>query len=339
MHIAIDTTPLSSGHSGRGVGIYTKFLIEALQKYENSHSYSFFTRGQKVNAKADVIHYPYFDPFFLTLPLIKVKPTVVTVHDLIPLVFPAHFPSGIRGLVKWQLQKMSLRNVHRIIADSHSSKNDIARIIGYNTSAIDTIYLAPTIDIKKCEEIKSPEQFVLFVGDVNWNKNIRGLLQAFLIASKAYPKLMLVLVGKAFKDSSLPETNEVDALIAEYNLENRIIKTGWISDGQLATLYSKAMCLVQPSHYEGFGLPVLDAMACGCPVVVSDVSSLIEIAGPSVRVHAGKPEEIAGGIQTIVSLSEEKRKKLISDGRIWVKEFTWKRTANRTVASYGSAVI
>ena len=69
MRIAIDTTPLESGHKDRGVGMYTKLLIEALQKYEGNHSYHFFTRGQKVPKNVDIVHYPYFDPFFITLPV------------------------------------------------------------------------------------------------------------------------------------------------------------------------------------------------------------------------------------------------------------------------------
>src|SRR5258706_5833567 len=102
MNIAIDITPLETGHSGRGVGIYTKNLIESLQKYEKKHTYILFTPKQGVPKNTDIVHYPYFDPFFLTLPLIKTKPSVVTVHDLIPLVFPEKFPPGIRGYMKWQ---------------------------------------------------------------------------------------------------------------------------------------------------------------------------------------------------------------------------------------------
>ena len=124
MKIAIDITPLESAHRARGVGVYTKNLIDALETYGKQHTYLYFTGHQLVPPDADVVHYPYFDPFFLTLPLVKPKPTVVTVHDLIPLVFPYKFPAGIRGNIKWQVQKLSLHGAKRIIADSNSSKND-----------------------------------------------------------------------------------------------------------------------------------------------------------------------------------------------------------------------
>jgi glycosyltransferase involved in cell wall biosynthesis len=130
MKIAIDITPLESAHRARGVGVYTKNLIDALETYGKQHTYLYFTGHQLVPPDADVVHYPYFDPFFLTLPLVKIKPALVTVHDLIPLVFPYKFPAGIRGRFAWHVQRLSLRGAKRIIADSNSSKNDIVRIAG-----------------------------------------------------------------------------------------------------------------------------------------------------------------------------------------------------------------
>ena len=96
MNIAINTLPLSTEHRMRGTGVYTKNLIDALQKYEKKLSYTFFTRVTDIPKNTDLVHYPFFDPFFLTLPFPKPFPTVVTVHDLIPLVFPDKFPAGIQ---------------------------------------------------------------------------------------------------------------------------------------------------------------------------------------------------------------------------------------------------
>jgi len=180
MHIAINDSPLSSGHSARGVGVYTKLLIESLRKYVPEHSYTLFTRPENIPKDADVVHYPFFDPFFLTLPLRKFRPTVVTVHDLIPLVFPSHFPKGIRGSIKWQIQKMALRGVSHIITDSDTSKNDVAAIVGFPKERIHTVYLAASSAFSKPIPSKTklhlPKMYVLFVGDVNWNKNVYGLL-------------------------------------------------------------------------------------------------------------------------------------------------------------------
>ena len=105
MKIAIDISPLSTGHKVRGVGFYLRHLKDALEKYYPQHTYVLFKDSRDIPEDVDLIHYPYFDPFAVTQPLMKKKPTVVTVHDLTPLRFPEHFPSGIKGRLKWQLNK------------------------------------------------------------------------------------------------------------------------------------------------------------------------------------------------------------------------------------------
>jgi len=327
MHIAIDITPLSTAHSRRGTGSYTRSLVDTLQKYETKHTYSLFTRRQKVPDSADLVHYPYFDPFFLTLPLYKPKPVIVTVHDLIPLVFPDKFPSGVRGALKWQLQKLSLKGARRIIADSMSSKNDISKIAGIDKNIIDVVYLAPNISYKEKHAVSKP--YILYVGDVNWNKNVPGLLRAI-----AKVKTPLILVGGAFLDDFLAETREINRLIRTLEIEKFIIRAGYVSDEKLARLYSGAIALIQPSFYEGFGLPVLEAMACGCPVVSTKNSSLAEIAGPAVSITP-EAENIAAGIKKILTIDRDSQIKKQFD---WVSQFTWKRVARETVMSYEKAV-
>ena len=122
MKIAIDISPLQSGHKVRGVGFYLTYLKKALLTYYPDNDYTFFHQGEEIDKSVDLVHYPYFDPFFMTLPLIKKRKTVVTVHDLTPLVFPEHFPAGMKGNLRWQLQKYNLRHVDGIIADSEASK-------------------------------------------------------------------------------------------------------------------------------------------------------------------------------------------------------------------------
>ncbi len=328
MNIAIDITPLKTEHGRRGVGVYTRNLICALKQYEKKHSYSFFTRGQRIPKDADIVHYSYFDPFFLTLPLVKPKPTIVTVHDLIPLVFPDKFPSGLRGTLKWQMQKRSLLGARRIITDSQNSKKDIGRITGFDKTRVDVVYLAPDPIFKPLGNKKSTPTYILYVGDVNWNKNVPGLLHAFA----KIPNYELKLVGGAFTDAALSETKEINRLIHELDLEKRVTKVGHVTNEELVGLYNGAAVLVQPSFYEGFGLPVLEAMACGCPVVSTDNSSLSEIAGPAVAVTTD-PESIAEGIQTAI----KERQMLVRKGSEWVQKFTWKKVAAETVKTYEKA--
>ncbi len=344
MNIAIDITPLSSGHAVRGVGVYTKNLIDALRRYESKHSYSFFTRGEKIPDTAEIVHYPYFDPFFLTLPWEKSIPTVVTVHDLIPLVFPEQFPAGIRGRVKWNMQKIALKRADGIITVSKSSKKDVERIVHIPESKIHVVYSAatPGYDVKQNKQMQQaigekyrlPEQFLLFVGDVNWNKNVLGLLSAFLRVLQKKKNSHLVLIGGAFKKSELPETQKIEQNIHDLHLEDHVTMTGFVSQEDLAVLYNMACCLVEPSLYEGFGLPVLEAMACGCPVVLGDNSSLSEIAGPSLKMDTSSVENMADTILTMLSLSPQARKKMCMDSIAWAKTFSWEKTAHETVAVY-----
>lgn len=345
MNIGIDITPLQTGHRDRGVGMYTKLLIEALQTYEKSHSYQFITRGQKVPNDIELIHYPYFDPFFVTLPLFYDKPAVVTVHDLTPLAFPEHFPAGIRGVLKWQYQRMKLREAKRIIVDSETSKRDVVRIAGISENTIDVVYLAPAQafrSMKKTSLLHSikakyslPDTFILYVGDVNWNKNVLGMIKAF---QQLKTKAKLVLTGKAFFEDS-KEASEITSYIKNENLDDNITRIGRVSMEDLVAIYNLASIYIQPSFYEGFGLPVLEAMACGTLVVSSRAASLAEIAGPAIAVDPMDPERIARGLREGLTMSPPERSALVRDQTRWVQQFSWERVARQTILSYEKAAV
>ncbi|MEK7141342.1 MAG: glycosyltransferase family 1 protein [Patescibacteria group bacterium] len=358
MRIAIDTTPLESGHKDRGVGMYTKLLIEALQKYEGNHSYHFFTRGQKVPKNVDIVHYPYFDPFFITLPVFPSTPRVVTVHDLIPLVFPEHFPAGIRGRLKWQVQRWSLGRTTRIITDSESSKRDIIRLAGISPQSIDVVPLAAApafrqiSDKEVLKKVKKnydlPEKFVLYVGDINWNKNILGMITAFERVRRS-PRfrsgesgqagsVKLVLVGSAFLDASLREVQEINASIRAKKMEQDVVRIGSLVLEDLVAIYNLASVYIQPSFYEGFGLPVLEAMSCGTVVVTTGGGSLVEIAGPAAVVEPYNPDDIARGLIDALTMSVRDRKDSIGKQSVWGQQFSWQRAACETIASYKHAL-
>lgn len=342
MNIGIDITPLQTGHKDRGVGMYTKLLIEALQKYEKDHSYHFFTRGQKLPKDVELIHYPYFDPFFVTLPPFYQRPAVVTVHDLIPLVFRQHFPAGIRGSLAWQYQRTRLAQARRVIADSESSRRDIERIVGIPQSRVDVVHLAPSpqysviTDRSLLSRIKKkyglPDTFILYVGDVNWNKNILGMLEAF-------QNIKLVLVGKAFLDTSLHEVQQINSFIDAKNLTRDIVRIGAVPLEDLVAIFNLASVYIQPSFYEGFGLPVLEAMACGVPVVTSHAASLAEIAGPAITVNPKDPKDMARGLQEALTLTPEKRSALVTAQTEWVQQYSWERVAHETIISYEKAIV
>lgn len=350
MHIAIDISPTISDHKYRGTGVYTELLRRSLKKYKPEHVYTFFIRGEKIPKNADVVHYPYFDPFFLTLPIQKTVPTVVTVHDLIPLEYPDKFSRGIRGEIKWIIQRYSLSGAKRIITDSKSSKRAITMLANIPAEKIDIVYLAPREEFTQVKDNEKkaivtrkytlPDRFVLYIGDVNWNKNIPGLLRAFAIVCgyKQFSDARLVLAGISFLNNDLLEVRQIHEQIKKLTLESYVIQPGFVSQEDLPVMYSLARALVLPSFAEGFGLPVLEAMACEVPTIISNRSSLAEIAGPSLKINPDSPEDLASAITTILSLDTDARTKLGEKARVWAREFSWKKVARDTVATYERAL-
>lgn len=350
MKVAIDITPLKKdhylSHRVRGVGFYIKNLTSALEKYYPENSYTYFTRGEKISKDIDLIHYPYFEPFFITLPVFSEKKTVVTVHDLTPLVFPQYFPSGIKGKIRWLLQKRGLQKADVIITDSESSKKDIVRHAGASEEKIFTVYLAAaehfrilnSQDLQERlirEKYNLPERFVLYVGDATWNKNLPRLIES--IRKWNIP---LVLAGEAItRTLSKQEKNNSwnsDIVLLKKTIakQKNITCLGFVSDEDLVRLYNMAAVFAMPSLYEGFGLPLLEAFQCGCPVVASNAGSIPEIVGnAAVLVDPTNINSIAEGIVKIWN-DNELREKLIDLGKKQASQFSWKKTAYQTLQAY-----
>lgn len=345
MTIAINTEPLMTGYRTQGTGIYTQQLVKALKEYFKENTYREFSRKQKlVGDNLDVIHYPYFNPFFLTLPLYKRYPTVVTVHDLIPLVFPKHFPVGFKGRLKWEIQKWSLQNASAIIADSESSKNDIIKFTGINKERIHVIYLAARKEFKKTnrkskkvEEMRKkynlPGEFVLYVGDIIWSKNIPTLIKAIKKV-----KIPLVMVGKQTTAKDFDRYNlwNKDLVLFAKLVEGdkNILRLGFIPNEDLVAIFNLATVFVMPSIYEGFGLPILEAMSCGCPVVTTREGSLSEVAGEGAYyVDPYDINSIADGI-VAVYFNKSIQNKLSEEGLEQIKKFSWRKTAEKTLDIY-----
>lgn len=348
MKIAIDISPLSTGHKLRGTGFYINHLKSALIKYFPEHEYTFFTNKKQIPENVDVVHYPYFEPFIITLPFSKKHKTVVTVLDLIPILLPKHFPRGIKGNIKWQVQKFLLTRVNAIVTCSESSKTDIIKLIHYPKNRIKVAYLAPgeefirikiSLQDKKRlqEKYRLPEKFILYVGDATWNKNIPRFIEAVKLT-----KLPLVLVGKALSITDIDKSNgwnsdlmRVQELTAD---DKNITKLGFVSTDELVLLYNMATVFVFPSIYEGFGLPVIEAMSCGTPVVTTMESSLPEVGGKAVcYVDGYNTAAIANGIKEVFE-NEKLRNQLSEAGLSRSKEFSWMKTAAETIAVYKSVL-
>ena len=357
--IAIDISPTIDGNAKRGVGFYTQNLVESLQKEVKSNpKYNNYQISLIENLSADrqienysLVHYPYFDPFKLTLPPHKI-PTIVTVHDLIPRQFKTHYPVGIKGEINWLIQKNRLKKADYIITDSHTSKYIIADITKHPVDKIYTIYLAassvfkPIGDKKILKNIKKkyklPDKFVLYVGDINWNKNIPRLVNACL--DLKYP---LVIVGSAvIKKNVENHPWNKDLLWLQQRsreLENystrALTLTGFVPDSDLVSIYNLATLYCQPSIAEGFGLPVLEAMACGCPVCYSLKSSLEEIVNYNGHpFNPTSPLSIKNAIKNIWT-NPILQDTLSQKGLKYSQTFSWHQTALQTLAVYQMALI
>lgn len=332
--VKVDTKPLISGDVVRGVGFYTVQLISHLKKLEAI---------ELVEKGFDIIHYPYFNSFFLTLPANNNVKTVVTIHDLIPLIYPKHYPPGIKGNIRFWIQKMLIKRVDAIITVSEASKKDIVRFLGISAEKIFVTYEAAGEIFKLITNHQSlvtmqrryrlPERFVLYVGDVNYNKNISGLAEACRIA-----KIPLVIAGKqaASKnfDRNHVENRPLVNFLRKYGRSKDIMRIGFIPDEDLVRIFNLATIYCQPSFYEGFGLPVLQAFACGTPVVASRIGALVEIADDAaVFVDPQNPEDIASAINKVIS-DDKLRKALVEKGFRRAKEFSWDKTARETVEVY-----
>ena len=348
MVVGLDNSPLVSthklAHKIRGSGFYIKNLLEALEKYHPEHKYVTFTQGEKLNSNLNLFHYPYFEPFFLSLPFKKRGKTIITIHDLTPLLFPEMFSVGMRGRVKYQIQKFIAKNADAVITDSNSSKKDIEKLMGIASNKVFSVPLAAaphfkilqlsSQDKKKIsEKYGLSEKFALYVGDATPNKNLRRLIDAVQISG-----IPLVMAGGALakKDVDLSHPWNVDLLYVKQAVEkNSNVKIlGFVPDDELVELYNMARVFVFPSLYEGFGLPLLEAAACGCPIITSDRGSIPEVMG-SAAIYVN-PEDINAIAMKLTEMftNDNLHAEYVKKGIAQSEMFSWEKTADKTVSVY-----
>ncbi len=338
MNVLVDTSPLKNQNAIRGIGRYTIELVQALRSLQTPHT--FFTSDQE-SKDVDIIHYPFFDLFFATLPLIKKAKTIVTIHDVTPLVFPTHYPRGIRGQLKFLYQKLALTSVSHVITDSHCSKRDIIEHLKLKPEMITPIPLAASPVFQKqsvsvIEDVRRkyalPKNYCLYVGDINYNKNL-----PFLVSVMSHiPDITLVLVGKTVTNTTTPEGQEIARAI-EVAGNGKYVKLLDSVDSQddLVALYSGAKVYVQPSLYEGFGLPVIEAMRCKVTVVSSCGGSLAEVVSDAgIQFNPRDPKGCEAAIRRVLRMSDEDRGKMVKKAHEYGEQFTWERTARETLAVY-----
>lgn len=350
MKISINIKPLKSAHKDRGIGYYTNNLVENLKKDESLEIQE-FTEFNEVK-DADLIHYPWFDFYFHTLPLRRKIKTVVTIHDVIPLIYPAHYPAGFKGKINFYLQKLALRSVDVIITDSVTAKKDIIKYLKPKDELIHPILLAADEDFKilpdsRLISIKRKfnltDQFLLFVGDANWVKNLPFLIEGFskLKKNPLLNNLKLVMVGGVFlkrveniDHPELESIKKVNSLIKDLQLDQEIIRPGRLEKNDLVALYNLATLYVQPSFYEGFGLPVLEALSCGTPVICSNTGSLKEVGGEAAIYFDPKNMTQFVRVAEEVLMSHSLQKKLSKLSLKQAAKFSWDKVGRETIEVY-----
>ncbi len=281
----------------------------------------------------DVLHSPDFIP-----PAAVRCPTVITVHDLAFLLYPRFLTS--ESARYYGQVDVAARRADHIIAVSESTKRDTVRLLGVPEEKITVIYEAahplftPITNQEALARIRArhhlPPEFILFVSTIEPRKNIPTLLRAFRRLRDNYKsEAGLVIAGNR---GWLVE--EVDAVITQLELGDSVRCLGGIANEELVYLYNAARVFVLPSFYEGFGLPPLEAMACGTPVIVSNTASLPEVVGDAGWLVS--PDDIEGLTVAMhrILTDESLRREMRAKGLARAATFSWERTARETLDVY-----
>lgn len=289
----------------------------------------------KTKYNPDVIHFPAFPPSFF----IK-KNTYITVHDATMWKFPETL-SFKNKLYMRPLTTRGIKIAEKILTVSESSRSEIGDVFPkykdkiFNTGISISNEIKPiinnTINENTRKKYNLPEKFILTVGSIEPRKNLRFLIETFTTYCNENKnnEVKLIITGRAAWGAK-----DINSFIKNNNMENKIIMTGYVSDEELTSLYTLCDFFVYPSIYEGFGLPVLEAMACGAAVVVSNTSSLPEVAGENaLYFNPNSTDELIKNIEYVIENPEVKNN-LETKSLIRSKEFSWGNVVDSVYSIY-----
>lgn len=374
MHIALNAHLLSSSRSYRAAGInwYIRSLLAFLPRVSDRHKFTAFLGKEEaghgfhgiqtevsilpterpaariaweqlaqpvrlLGNRIDLLHSLAF-----VQPVILPCPGIVTIYDLSFIHYPQRLQPWRRLYLRWGTT-FSARRASRIIAISASTKRDIVGLLGVAEDKVDVIPCGVDEDFRtvdrqeQLEELRKkrrlPPRMLLFVGTIEPRKNLTTLLRSYvLLRERIQPPPLVIAGAKGWQHEA------VFSLVQELGLQDELLFPGFIPRDELPLWYNAADLFVYPSLYEGFGLPPLEAMACGTPVVTSNTSSLPEVVGDSgLLVDPTNAEEIALAMERLLRDSTL-RDELTSKGLKRARAFTWHRTARETVEVYDRAL-
>lgn len=269
---------------------------------------------------------------------------VTTIHDVIPMIFPNHAPKSKKARLYPIYRRLMIeigRRSNIIITDSHASAHDIRKHLEIkdHPEKVQPVYCGVAKQFKPLQERPSPlssndTRTILYVGRSDPYKNIPNLIRAFHVVRKKSPfPVTLTIAGSI--DPRYPETQE---LAEQLGIGEHVKWTGYISDSQLVALYQNSSVLVHPSRYEGFGLQILEAMACGLPVICANAGSQPEVAGDAAIILS--PDDINGMVENINKIlsNHHEADVMRQKGLVQAQKFSWSNTALQTLKIYSELI-
>lgn len=374
MSVRIGIDARRYGHAGRGQERYVRSLVRALAAGNGDHEYvllgngparsaetpgsrvSFSPAGRRLRLQyrarfgalrrllvrdLDLVHFPLADGWYS-----RVAPSVVTIHDLSVLRYPDVYfrEAAAERRERWHLMTVA-GCADAVIAVSEATRRDVVALLDVPSERVTVVphgvdaVFRPVRDVRALADLRRryglPARYALFVGGTDFKKNVARVVAGFALARErgGLPH-GLVLAGPLQRDGN-PFFEAAREQAAAARVSERVLWAGYLPDADLPALYSGADVLVFPSFWEGFGFPVLEAMACGTPVVTAKESATAEIAGEAaVLVDPLDCEAIASGI--LRAIEEGKDGPLVRAGLRRAADYTWERTAARTVEVYES---
>lgn len=297
-------------------------LIPSAERYNRKLSITLLKEQ-----RFDVFHPTFFDDYFLRY--LKSKPFVLTVHDMMPEIFPEYFKAKDQQIVN---KRKLVRMASAITVPSENTKNDLCSLLNVPEKNITVIpWGGPE---KRVVSGSAPVQgcYFLYVGSRDAYKNFIGLLNDFSVFHTRYPEVLLVCVGSSF---NLLE----DEAIKSRGL-TEVVKHCFASDDELARLYANALAFIFPSRYEGFGLPILESFAYGCPLLLNNRSCFPEIAGDAALyfISDGDTSELPYLMEQVLNWTPDERQAQIEKGYQRLSQFSWRKAAEQYAEVYRSLV-
>jgi glycosyltransferase involved in cell wall biosynthesis len=356
MKIAIDVREADGEKTGKGFFAYG--LVKHLLLLDRTNQYLLYTDKEKTPfpdyPNAEVKSLPlqglkwhlevlkdlktsrpdlYLAPTSFIVPALAPRwlKTIIVVHDLVAFMFPKSHAKKAVIIEKLTLRR-ALKKAMKVFVVSENTQNDLIRIFKYPKPlmvevpcAIHDLY-REDINPRQSEQVRQkfnlPEKFIMGVGTLEPRKNFSALVKSFFIVKRKYPEYKLVIVGKKGW-----KFNEIERSVREFKLENDVIFTGYMKDEDLHHTYNLADVFVFPSLYEGFGIPPLEAMASGCPVVSSNAASLPEVVGDAgLLIEPSSSHKIADAIFSLIE-NPQLRNTLLEKGFHRSRKFSWDDSA------------